>query len=168
MRLKEFAASIWEGACIAASTTIIVIIWLLGLVIVFFAVGLFARLAWTGISIVLSSEAFAAVLQSAEATATLISVVVTGICGFGGIMLTNWLSARAAREQAEYSDAKSREDRRENERLARELQIQIAKGLDSRIEDFADAFARYHAETIKAIRHGGESEKTAEQSKGEA
>jgi hypothetical protein len=70
-------------------------------------------------------------------------VLITGIFGFSGIILTNMLSAKTAREQAEESDRKNRQ-----------LQNDIAKALDQRIDLFAAAFDRYHQETVKAIVAG--------------
>ena len=93
-----------------------------------------------------------AIFQDAEAAATLISVFVTGFFGFGGIMLTNALSASAARAQAKDDERRARMQRARNGKMARDLQRQIAQGLERRIEDFSDAFAKYHAETLKALR----------------
>jgi hypothetical protein len=75
-----------------------------------------------------------------EATATLLSVVVTGFFGFGGMMLTNALSARADRIQSD-----------RNEKTAMLLQEKMGLGLERRIQDFSNAFAKYHAETLMAL-----------------
>jgi type VI protein secretion system component VasK len=93
-----------------------------------------------------------AILQDAQAAATLISVFVTGFFGFGGIMLTNALSASAARAQAKDDERRALEQRDDIAQAARDLQTQLAQGLNRRIQDFSDAFAKYHAETLKALR----------------
>lgn len=152
MRLKEYVSHIGEAVHTAIFATIVFFLWILAIGVFAFIAGLVLTILWKAISLVLSASAYAAIFGNPEATATLVSVVITGLFGFSGIILTNSLSARAARRQAEVSEARSREDRQENERLARELQVQIAKGMDRRIQEFADAFAKYHAETIAAIR----------------
>lgn len=162
MRLKDFFGHIVEATHTAIFATIVFVLWVLAIGGFAFLAGLVMAILWKAISLVLSSSAYTAIFANPEATATLVSVVITGLFGFGGIILTNSLSARAARRQAEESDARSREDRRENERLARELQVQIAKGMDRRIQEFADAFARYHSETIAAIRRDQGSGSAAE------
>jgi hypothetical protein len=80
------------------------------------------------------------IIGQAEASATLISVVVTGFFGFGGMMLTNALSAHADRVQSD-----------RNEKMAMKLQAEMGAGLERRIQDFSDAFAKYHAETLMAL-----------------
>nr|WP_315234440.1 hypothetical protein [uncultured Albidiferax sp.] len=152
MRLKEYAGDIRQAVHTAIFATIVFIIWAGVVGCLAFIIVVVLVISWKAISLVLSSAAYTTIFSSAEATATLVGVVIAGLFGFGGIILTNSLSARAARRQAEEMETRSRDDRRENERLARELQIQIAKGMDRRVQEFGDAFAKYHAETIAAIR----------------
>lgn len=152
MSLRKFSAHVGMTTYTAILVTIGIILWLAASGVFLFLVGIAIAILWNAVSLVQSSSAYGLIFSNAEATATLVSVVITGLFGFGGIILTNLFSARTARKQADENDAKSRNERRENERLARDLQVQIAKGLDHRIKDFSDAFARYHAETLAAIR----------------
>lgn len=110
------------------------------------------KFMWVGAELVVNSFTYSAILKSPDATATLVGVVITGFFGFGGIILTNALSARAAREQYDLNERRARSERDHNELMAREIQIDIAKGMDKRIKEFADAFAKYHTETLAALK----------------
>jgi hypothetical protein len=149
---RRFIGSVGESTYTALLVTVVFLLWALTLVAACLVIGVMAAILWKAVSFALSSSAYSTIFKNAEATATLVGVVVAGLFGFGGIILTNFLSARAARKQAEESATQSRAERRENARLARELQVQIAEGLDRRIQGFSDAFAKYHAETLAALR----------------
>ena len=114
--------------------------WALGLVLLLGYVVVAVWLLWTVGPLFSKAMTSSEILKDAQATATLLGVVVTGFFGFGGVMLTNALSAHADRVQSD-----------RNEELARKLQEKMGQGLERRIQDFSNAFAKYHAETLMAL-----------------
>lgn len=98
--------------------------------------------AWEIVVLLFNKISYTTIFADAQATATLIGVVITGLFGFGGIILTSILNANRDREQS-----------KENEKLARDLQKDIAIGMDQRIKSFANAFEHYHTQLLETIKN---------------
>ena len=150
--MKRFIDQVGSGAYTAMVGTTIFAIWAAAMVAFGAAAIFILAFLWKAVDLITSSATYETIFHDAQAAATLVGVLLTGLFGFGGIIITNALSARSARAQSDRNEEKARRERKENEHLARQLQLDIAKGLDSRIASFADAFAKYHADTIEVLR----------------
>lgn len=95
------------------------------------------------------------IVNEPTAAATILAVIFTGFFGFIGIIITNYLNSLNDREQ-----------NAENERKIMEFRKTFSRGLDKRLGQFADAFEKYHVETMRAIERTESNSATTGSSKG--